>query len=176
MAMMSIWRHLRAVILLPGMATMVIPAVILRSSDAKAGWGLPSVLQALPFVLGAAILAVGLALFVSTVALFAGIGKGTLAPWNQTQRLVVRGPYRHVRNPMISGVIFVLLSEAALFGSFPILAWALLFSLVNAIYIPLSEEPGLESRFGNDYRLYKQHVPRWLPRIAPWELPPASTT
>ncbi|HSP56484.1 MAG TPA: isoprenylcysteine carboxylmethyltransferase family protein [Dehalococcoidia bacterium] len=176
MGLMSIWRHIRAVVLLPGTAAVVIPAVILQSSDAKAGWGLPSVLQVLPFMLGGALLAVGLALFISTVGLFAGTGRGTLAPWDQTQRLVVKGPYRHVRNPMISGVIFVLLAEAALFGSFSILAWALLFALVNMVYIPLSEEPGLESRFGEDYRLYKQHVPRWLPRITPWEISPASTT
>jgi protein-S-isoprenylcysteine O-methyltransferase Ste14 len=77
---------------------------------------------------------------------------------------------------MISGVIFVLLAEATLLGSVSIFAWALLFALVNMVYIPLSEEPGLERRFGVDYRLYKQHVPRWLPRITPWKLPPTTTT
>jgi protein-S-isoprenylcysteine O-methyltransferase Ste14 len=176
MALMRLWRHLLALILLPGTATIVVPAVIIRSSGMEIGWGLSSALQLLPVLLGAALLAVGLALFVSTVALFAGTGQGTLAPWDQTQRLVVRGPYRHVRNPMVSGVIFVLLAEATVCGSFSILVWALLFSLVNMVYIPLSEEPGLENRFGDDYRLYKQHVPRWLPRVRPWELPPVTTT
>jgi len=41
--------------------------------------------------------------------------------------------------------------------------------LVNAIYIPLVEEPGLERRFGDDYFLYKKNVPRWIPRLRPWE-------
>lgn len=175
MGLMSTWRHIRAFIL-PVTAAVVVPAVIICLSGTEADWGLTSLLLALPFVLAGALLAIGLALFISTVALFAGIGQGTLAPWDQTQRLVVRGPYRHVRNPMISGVIFILLGEAALFGSVSVLVWALLFSLVNMVYIPLAEEPGLESRFGNDYRLYKQHVPRWLPRITPWELPSAHTT
>src|SRR5574341_3303 len=172
---MSTWRHIRAFIL-PATAAVLIPAVIIWTSGTEIGWGLPSILQVLPVILAAALLAVGLTLFVSTVALFAGVGQGTLAPWDPTQRLVVRGPYRHVRNPMISGVIFILLGEAAFFGSIPILAWTLLFSLVNMVYIPLAEEPGLESWFGDDYRLYKQHVSRWLPRIRPWELPSAHTT
>jgi len=117
------------------MATVVIPAAILSSSHANAGWDLPSFLQVVRFMLGGALLAAGLALFISTVALFAGTGRGTLAPWDQTQRLVVRGPYRHVRNPMISGVIFVLLAEATLFGSVSIFAWALLFALINIVYL-----------------------------------------
>jgi hypothetical protein len=52
---------------------------------------------------------------------------------------------------------------------YPHLVWALFFFFtVNAIYIPLCEEPGLEKRFGNDYRRYQRHVPRWLPRLRPW--------
>lgn len=70
---------------------------------------------------------------------------------------------------MISGVLAVLLGEAALLGSLPIFAWALLFFSINHLYIPRFEEPGLERRFGDDYRRYKQHVPRWLPRLRAWQ-------
>jgi protein-S-isoprenylcysteine O-methyltransferase Ste14 len=98
------------------------------------------------------------------VRLFATVGESTLAPWDPTHRLVVLGPYRHVRNPMITGVISMLLGEAALLGSWPLLAWALGFFGVNAIYMPLVEEPGLVRRFGDDYVRYRQNVPRWLPR------------
>jgi protein-S-isoprenylcysteine O-methyltransferase Ste14 len=83
--------------------------------------------------------------------------------------LVVQGPYRHVRNPMISGVLGVLLGESALLGSLPLLAWSGVFWLANAVYIPLVEERGLEDRFGDDYRAYREHVPRWLPRLSPWQ-------
>ena len=99
-----------------------------------------------------------------TVALFAGIGQGTLAPWDPTSRLVVRGPYRHVRNPMISGVLCVLLGEAALFGSLAVLAWSGVVFALNAVYFVLVEEPGLRERFGAEYDAYAAHVPRWLPR------------
>jgi protein-S-isoprenylcysteine O-methyltransferase Ste14 len=69
---------------------------------------------------------------------------------------------------MISGVLFILLGEAALFGSFQLLAWFGAVLAVNAVYVPLVEEPGLSRRFGGDYSTYKAHVPRWLPRLRPW--------
>jgi len=110
----------------------------------------------------------GLWLMVQTIRLFVLVGDGTLAPWDPTQRLVVRGVYRHVRNPMISGVLFILLGEAVFLGSMALFYWFLAAAVVNLIYIPLFEEPGLEDRFGQDYVEYKRHVPRWLPRFSPW--------
>jgi protein-S-isoprenylcysteine O-methyltransferase Ste14 len=155
----SWWRHLAAVVLLPGMVTVAVPALIVWQSGATVG--------ALA-VVGVPLLALGLLLLVSTVKLFASVGRGTLAPWDPTNRLVVRGPYRYVRNPMISGVLFVLLGEAALFESVSLLVWFGAVFAVNAIYLPLVEEPGLSRRFGEDYAKYKAHVPRWVPRIRPW--------
>jgi protein-S-isoprenylcysteine O-methyltransferase Ste14 len=110
-------------------------------------------------------MAVGLALVVWTVRLFATTGHGTLAPWDQTERLVVEGPYRRMRHPMITGVGLVLAGEAVLLGSPPLLLWLAAFVAANAIYLPLVEEPGLSRRFGPDYEAYKQAVPRWLPRL-----------
>jgi protein-S-isoprenylcysteine O-methyltransferase Ste14 len=72
---------------------------------------------------------------------------------------------------MISGVLFVLLGEALVFRSAPILAWCAFFFLGNTLYFVVSEEPGLERRFGEDYRRYKREVPRWLPRLRP--VPPS---
>ena len=106
---------------------------------------------------------------VATIRLFVTVGKGTLSPWEPPQRLVVRGVYRHVRNPMISGVLFVLLGESALTASQPLFQWFLIFAVINAIYIPLLEEPGLVRRFGEGYQVYKRNVPRWVPRLTPWE-------
>jgi protein-S-isoprenylcysteine O-methyltransferase Ste14 len=93
------------------------------------------------------------------------MGKGTLAPWNPTQNLVIEGPYKYVRNPMISGVFFILISEALFFSSANILLWAVLFFLINTVYFILKEEPDLEKRFGDAYRQYKKDVPRWLPKM-----------
>ena len=95
-------------------------------------------------------------------------GQGTPAPWNPPHRLVVTGPYRHVRNPMIAGVCLVLLGEACVLNSLSIALWLLVFATINAVYMPLREEPGLERRFGEAYRTYKRHVPRWWPRRRAW--------
>ena len=167
---MDLLRHLRAIALLPFVATVIVPGAIVYFAGMRhVGWNLPTALWFAPLALAVLLIAIGLALFVWTVSLFATAGRGTLAPWDPTQRLVVTGPYRHVRNPMISGVLFVLLGEVALFGSLPLLAWAVLFFILNQLYIPRFEEPGLEERFGDGYRRYKQHVPRWLPRLRPWQ-------
>jgi protein-S-isoprenylcysteine O-methyltransferase Ste14 len=109
--------------------------------------------------------ALGLVLVVWTVTLFAKVGHGTLAPWDPTSRLVVRGPYRHVRNPMITGVGAMLAGQALFFRSWPIAIELAVFAVVNAIYFPLVEEPGLRDRFGTDYEEYCARVPRWLPRV-----------
>jgi protein-S-isoprenylcysteine O-methyltransferase Ste14 len=113
---------------------------------------------------------IGLILVGWTISDFSKLGKGSLAPWNPTKNLVVIGIYQHVRNPMITGVIIILLSESVLFYSFPIFIWAILFFLLNAIYIPSSEEKGLVSRFGEEYLEYKKNVPRWIPRISAWKI------
>jgi protein-S-isoprenylcysteine O-methyltransferase Ste14 len=155
----SLWRHLAAILLLPGIVTIVVPAVIVWRNGTNVG---PLAAIGLPLV------AVGVLLLAGTIKLFASVGRGTLAPWDPTTRLVVRGPYRYVRNPMISGVLFILLGEAALAGSLPLLLWFLAVFAVNAVYLPLVEEPGLSRRFGNDYATYKANVPRWVPRIRPW--------
>jgi protein-S-isoprenylcysteine O-methyltransferase Ste14 len=167
----TVLRHLRAIALLPAVATIAVPAALVLLTDEGAGWGLGGALAALPIALGAALLACGIALFAWTVGLFAGAGEGTLAPWDPTRRLVVLGVYRHVRNPMISGVLLVLLGEAALLGSWPVLAWAAVFFVANATYIPLVEERGLERRFGEEYRVYRRNVPAWIPRARAWQPP-----
>lgn len=153
-------RHVRAIALLPFTVTVVVPMVILWRSGASVGW------LAVP---GVMLVAAGLALVVRTVTLFATVGEGTLAPWDPTEHLVVRGPYRHVRNPMITGVLAILLGEAAIFGSRSLLVWFVVFFAMNAVHFPLVEEPGLRRRFGEEYDRYRAHVPRWLPRLRAWE-------
>jgi protein-S-isoprenylcysteine O-methyltransferase Ste14 len=164
------WRHLRAIVLCPGVVTVVVPALLVGwGRELHVGWNLADGLVALPVILGAALIVAGLGLVVWTVRLFAAVGDGTLAPWDPTSRLVLRGPYRHVRHPMISGVVLLLLGEAALLGSLAVLLWSLGVFAVNAVYLPLVEEPGLRRRFGEDYETYSANVRRWVPRIRPWE-------
>jgi protein-S-isoprenylcysteine O-methyltransferase Ste14 len=162
-------KHLRAIVLLPVMVLVVIPAIIVYSTRSyNPGWSLPVPLQIMLVVLGLFFALAGLRLLVQTISLFITRGQGTLAPWDPTRRLVVEGVYRRVRNPMISGVIFILLGETLVIGSVPLVYWLFGFMLANFTYMPLVEEPGLERRFGEDYQLYKKNVPRWIPRRRPW--------
>ena len=154
-------RHVLAILMLPTTMTVVVPFLIVSSRPAS-----PTLVSVLG---GAMFIAAGLALVGVTVWHFATVGRGTLAPWDPPRRLVVRGIYRHVRNPMISGVILILIGEAIALRSRAVLAWAAAFVVINATYIPLLEEEMLIQRFGDDYRAYRRNVPRWVPRMTPWE-------
>jgi protein-S-isoprenylcysteine O-methyltransferase Ste14 len=166
---MSRWRHARAIALLPGNVTIVVPAVILIAGQGpNVGWKFDGFAAVVPVLLGVVLITTGVAVWAWTVRLFARIGQGTLAAWDATRRLVVAGPFLYVRNPMITAVLGVLLGEAALFGSPALLIWSAAFLAINWIYFLMYEEPGLERRFGEEYRLYKRNVPRWIPRRTPW--------
>ena len=162
---------IKAIIILPGTALVYIPGAILwllaetPGAVAPAGAGQPR------FRIGIVLAAIGLVLAVRTVRLFLTAGKGTPAPWAPPTRLVVRGPYRHVRNPMITSVLLMLGAESLLLGSWHLAGWMSVFFLLNTIYFSLVEEPGLEQRFGDSYRRYKANVPRWIPSWRPWDAP-----
>jgi protein-S-isoprenylcysteine O-methyltransferase Ste14 len=142
---------------LPGTVAVLIPALIIWIGGAD--------IQPVTALIGAVLIAAGVVVVAWTVRLFVRIGRGTLAPWDPTSRLVVRGPYRYMRNPMITGVGTILAGQAVFFRSWGIAVELAVFAVVNAIYFPLVEEPGLQRRFGAEYEEYRARVPRWLPRV-----------
>ncbi|MCE9645771.1 MAG: isoprenylcysteine carboxylmethyltransferase family protein [Chloroflexi bacterium] len=167
--MLKTLRHILAILALPFMAVIVMPAWLSHQFiqyDTRRIGTTPAALTGL--VAGALFVWVGFTFFVWCVNLFAIIGQGTLAPWDPTRRLVVSGPYRHVRNPMISAVAMMLIGQSLFWGSWVIGLWAGIFILINHFYFIFSEEPGLEKRFGESYLRYKANVPRWIPRLRPW--------
>jgi protein-S-isoprenylcysteine O-methyltransferase Ste14 len=165
------WRHVLSFLLAPVAMTLVIPAVIIVWTDV---WPphLGSPMTVGLAITGALLIAGGVALLFWTVYLFDRVGKGTLGVGDvmgQPINLVVRGPYRHVRNPMISGVLAILLGEAAIAASGWLLLWFAIFFVVLATVIQVWEEPHLTQRFGVDYLNYRRNVPRWIPRMSAWE-------
>jgi protein-S-isoprenylcysteine O-methyltransferase Ste14 len=169
----TLWRTARAVLALPVTMTVLIPLVILYGSGMEVPAWMSDQASMAATVIGTLLIGAGLFLVTRTVLLFHQIGKGSLAPFDPPTRLVVFGPYRYVRNPMITGVIAILLGEALAVNSVGLLIFAAVFITVNAIYFPLVEERGLLKRFGRDYAEYSQHVPRWIPRLRPWTQPAA---
>ena len=142
--------------ILPVTVLVLIPLSIETNLSIKNRWS---------FSIGLFIICLGLMVMVLTINLFMREGKGTLAPWNPPKKLLIGGMYSHVRNPMIIGVLTVLLGESIAILSIKIGLWALIFFIINHVYFKIYEEPILERRFGESYKEYKENVPRWIPRI-----------
>jgi protein-S-isoprenylcysteine O-methyltransferase Ste14 len=160
-------RHLLSVAILPFTVTVLIPWWIAGRYGVEPSLGSGAGAWAFQ-VIGLGLLALGLLFFTASLRRFATEGHGTLAPWDPPVELVVRGPYRYVRNPMISGVVLVLFGESLALLSTPHAVWAASFLALHLLYIPLVEEPQLKRRFGAAYLEYCQHVPRVVPRLRPW--------
>jgi protein-S-isoprenylcysteine O-methyltransferase Ste14 len=169
-SMLIVLRHLLAVLVLPFVVVVVVPYRLLASNaGADTPWELAPPVVWVARATGLAVGICGLGLFIWCLSLFARVGRGTLAPWDPPREFVAVGPYRRVRNPMITSVVTMLAGQALIWGSRAIGEWALVFALFNHMYFVLIEEPGLAQRFGQGYLTYKANVPRWLPRRKAWE-------
>jgi protein-S-isoprenylcysteine O-methyltransferase Ste14 len=122
-------------------------------------------------LLGAASIAAGLALVLPAFVRFAVEGRGTPAPVAPTERLVVTGAYRYVRNPMYLGVAALIVGQGLLLGQAVLLAYAAIFVVVVTAFVRGYEEPTLARTFGAQYESYRRAVPRWRPRLRPWTDP-----
>ena len=144
---------------LPVTGLFVIPSILLSVYSSF------SIFAAVQYPAGIIIFSAGMTLLVLTIRLMIVSGKGTLAAWDPAKKLVVTGPYKYTRNPMISAVIICLLGESIFFGSYHLLIWSAVFFTANNIYFRLFEEPSLVKRFGREYVEYRENVPRWIPRL-----------
>lgn len=93
---------------------------------------------------------------------------GTPIPLAPTQRLVVSGFNRYIRNPMYFGLIVAILGQALLFGSLALVWYALIAWAICAGFVLVYEEPTLVRTYGAEYESYRRNVPAWWPRLRPW--------
>jgi protein-S-isoprenylcysteine O-methyltransferase Ste14 len=159
----------KSVLALPFVVLVIIPALIIHLLPESIIISITGINKSVLNIFGIVMVFAGALLFVQSIILVAIIGKGTLAPWNPAGRLVVTGLYKHMRNPMILGVVILLLAESFLFKSAFILIWSIIFFIGNHIYFKIKEEPDLLKRFGDEYKEYMQNVPRWIPRLKGWD-------
>ena len=152
--------HFRDVLLLPGTVLVIIPMVIHEYTPhiIPGYWSIR--------LLSIAVFLGGLGLFIWTNYLFNSIAGGTLAPWSLKQKLVSQGPYKYNRNPMLTGVLFMLMGECLWFRSSPIMIWCGVFFLICSAFLIILEEPFLHKKFGEEYLTYKKKVPRWIPSFS----------
>ena len=118
--------------------------------------------------LGAAVLGAGVAVLFEAFARFVREGRGTPAPVAPTERLVVGGFYRHVRNPMYLAVEATVVGEALLLGRPVLLVYAAILAPAFWAFVHAYEEPTLARRHGSEYEAYRSAVPGWIPRRRPW--------
>jgi protein-S-isoprenylcysteine O-methyltransferase Ste14 len=137
-----------------------LPAQLLR----QAGVIAPSRLG-LPQVAGMLVGLVGAAVALWCVGTFTVVGRGTPAPFDPPRRLVVRGPYRFVRNPMYLGATVALAGAALCYESLALASYAMVFVLVAHGFVRWYEEPHLRRTFGEDYAAYCRRVRRWWPAL-----------
>ena len=139
-----------------GLFLVFLPARVLSSSGVT-----PPAAIGLPQGAGMLVGALGAAITVSCVVAFVLVGKGTPAPFDPPRRLVVRGPYRLVRNPMSLGAALAIAGAALFYQSLPLLAYAAAFLLVMNLFVLIYEEPTLRRTFGAEYTAYCSRVGRW---------------
>jgi protein-S-isoprenylcysteine O-methyltransferase Ste14 len=110
----------------------------------------------------------GAAVLLHAFIAFAWHGRGTPAPSAPTERLVVTGAYRHVRNPMYLAVLAVVLGQVLLFGSWGLFIYLVVLGLTVNAFVRAYEEPTLREVYGPTYEEFCENVPRWLPRLTAW--------
>jgi protein-S-isoprenylcysteine O-methyltransferase Ste14 len=144
----------------PGVVAGLVPWLLTGWDAADPPWPLQ--------VLGALLLAAGVLVLLQAFTRFVTEGIGTPAPVAPTERLVVGGLYRHVRNPMYLAVAAAIVGQALLLGRWVLLAYAAAFLIAVASFVRWYEEPTLHDRYGAEYDAYRSAVPGWWPRRRPW--------
>jgi len=150
-------------LLAPGLVAVLVPWIL-------SGWKLQPpffALAALRWV-GCLLILFGVPVLTEAFARFALYGRGTPAPYMLTERLVITGSYRYVRNPMYVAIISTVLGQALLLGQRALLTYALVLWASFHAFVVWYEEPSLKRRFGQQYETYCAAVRRWWPRTSPW--------
>ena len=117
---------------------------------------------------GVLLIVAGAAVVIHAFVRFVVEGAGTPAPVAPTERLVVGGLYRHVRNPMYLGLLSAIVGQAVVLGQPVLVTYAAVMLMAFATFVRLYEEPALRRRYGAEYDTYRRAVPGWWPRLRAW--------
>jgi protein-S-isoprenylcysteine O-methyltransferase Ste14 len=152
-------------ILVPGVVAGLAPWLLTN------GYGLPLSSSAAMIAAGSILVMAGLAVLLHSFARFAFEGAGTPAPIAPTERLIIGGAYRYVRNPMYVAVLSIIIGQVLLFADWSLVLYAGVVAAAVFTFVRLYEEPTLARRYGDEYEAYRRAVPGWLPRLTPWVAP-----
>ena len=147
-------------VVVPGFVAGLVPWLLTGWESADPPWPLR--------VAGALLLVAGVIVLLHAFARFVTEGLGTPAPVAPTERLVVGGLYRYVRNPMYLAVGATIVGQALLLGRWALIVYAVVFGVTVAAFVRGYEEPTLHDTYGEEYDTYRRAVPGWWPRRTPW--------
>lgn len=150
-------KNLVFTLVVPGTVAVFLPYAIVTRSGALSDVHPVRALLAAPFFV------CGAAIYFWCLWNFAVVGRGTPAPIDPPKQLVVRGPYRYVRNPMYVGVLLVIAGWAVLAQSAAMLGYGAAIAVILHLFVVLAEERILRRQFGDAYETYCGAVRRWLP-------------
>lgn len=114
---------------------------------------------------GVVLLIVGVGVLLRAFVQFVAEGVGTPAPVAPTERLVVGGLYRYVRNPMYLAVLATIAGQALILGQLVLVIYGLAIGCAFVAFVRGYEEPTLRRRYGAEYEAYERAVPGWWPRL-----------
>jgi protein-S-isoprenylcysteine O-methyltransferase Ste14 len=153
-------KNLLFTVVVPGTVAVYVPLSLAAGRQAPPfRWGMAQSAALLPLLSGCAV-------YFWCLWDFAAFGRGTPAPIDAPKRLVVRGLYRYVRNPMYVGVLLVVAGWALFFQSRLILGYGVIVWLFFHLFVLVVEEPSLRGKFGDSYERYCREVGRWVPRVS----------
>lgn len=147
-------RAVLAFIAMPGIVAYVVPLLL------APGY----VERSVAHQAGVVLVVAGTVLLLSCVRDFYVAGRGTLAPWSPPRRLVTIGAYAMSRNPMYVAVLTIVVGWAIWFVSTVLLIYAVALGVAFQLRIVHYEEPRLRESFGDEWRRYRDRVPRWIGR------------
>jgi protein-S-isoprenylcysteine O-methyltransferase Ste14 len=116
-----------------------------------------------------ALVLIGLPLGVWSVVVQNTVGQGGPAEiagievTPKTQHLVVSGPYKYTRNPMLLGASVFYYGIAVYLNSVVAVAMVTLFMALMLVEVRLIEEPRLLRDFCSEYEEYRQRVSMFVP-------------
>lgn len=128
--------------------------------------GLPILFpQWIALLCGIVVMAIGIGLTGWSAFHFLQV-KGTPVPFNPPPTLVTSGPYRFVRNPMLTGVFLILFGIGFAINSLSLVVFFTpLYVLINVWELKQIEEPELIKRLGQDYLEYRKRTPMFFPGL-----------